>query len=94
MVGAYQGFGYEQIKVLFFILSITLIGFIWLFQQPKINRGTIFLRKINWDLIKISSGIFVNISPVLIDLEDQFGRMKFSLERVKYQTKSLKRQHS
>lgn len=30
----------------------------------------------------------------LIDSEDQFGRMKFSLERVKDQTKSLKRQHS
>ncbi len=35
LLGAGFSLGYEQIKVLFFILSITLIGFLWLFLKPK-----------------------------------------------------------
>ena len=49
LIGAYQSFGYEQIKVLFFIVSITLIGFLWIFSKPKLE----------WNLIKLASFIFI-----------------------------------
>lgn len=49
LLGAYQALGYEQIKVLFFILSITLIGFIWVFKKPKLE----------WNLIRLASFIFI-----------------------------------
>jgi len=49
LLGAYQGFGYEQIKVLFFIFSISLIGFIWIFGKPKLE----------WNLIKLASFLFI-----------------------------------
>jgi len=51
LLGVYNEFGYEQIKVLFFILSISLIGFLWFFQKPKII----------WTKIKIASWIFILI---------------------------------
>lgn len=44
-------FGYEQAKILFFILSITLIGFLWLFNKPKVS----------WNSIKIASFVFIFI---------------------------------
>ena len=49
LIGAYQGFGYEQIKVAFFVLSNTLIGFLWLFSNPQIK----------WTNIKIASSLFI-----------------------------------
>lgn len=49
LIGAFGDFGYEQIKVLFFILSISLIGFIWLLNKPKIK----------WSKVKIASLIFI-----------------------------------
>lgn len=57
LLGPYQNFGYQQavtfgyekIKVLFFIFSISAVGFIWLFTKPKLK----------WDLIKIASLVFV-----------------------------------
>lgn len=51
LLGAYNNFGYEQIKVLFFILSISLIGFIWLLNKPKIE----------WNKINIVSLLFILI---------------------------------
>ena len=41
LLGAYKDFGYEQIKVLFFILSISLISFVWLLQKPDIKLSEI-----------------------------------------------------
>lgn len=41
LISAYQGFGYEQIKVLFFILSISLISFVWLLQKPILKLSEI-----------------------------------------------------
>lgn len=43
LIGSYNGFGYEQIKILFFILSISLISFLWLLRKPKIK-----LSRIGW----------------------------------------------
>lgn len=37
LLGNFNGFGYEQIKIAFFILSISLIGFVWLFQRADIK---------------------------------------------------------
>ena len=51
LLGPYQNFGYERTKVLFFILSTSLIGFIWLFTKPILK----------WDLIKIASLAFILI---------------------------------
>lgn len=47
LFGAYNGFGYEQIKVLFFLVSITLIGFVWMGKQFK------------WTLISIAATLFI-----------------------------------
>lgn len=41
LLGSYLGFGYEQIKVLFFILSISLIGFLWLLEKPTLKLTAI-----------------------------------------------------
>lgn len=49
LLGANSRFGYEQIKVLFFILSISLIGFLWLAGKPELK----------WSLVKVASLIFV-----------------------------------
>lgn len=49
LLGVTNGFGYEQIKVLFFILSITLIGFIWMGKDFK------------WTLISKVAGLFILI---------------------------------
>ncbi len=43
LLGATNNLGYEQIKVLFFILSISLISFVWILQKPKIK-----LSRIGW----------------------------------------------
>lgn len=49
LLGANSNFGYEQIKIVFFIFSISLVGFIWILGKPKLS----------WDLIKIVSVIFI-----------------------------------
>lgn len=49
LLGVYKNFGYEEIKVLFFILSISLIGFLWRGKQFK------------WTLISKVLGLFVLI---------------------------------
>ncbi|MBU1000403.1 O-antigen ligase family protein [Patescibacteria group bacterium] len=49
LLGSYYNFGYEKTKVLFFILSISLIGFIWLLQKPQTK----------WSAIKIASLMFI-----------------------------------
>ena len=49
LLEANNNFGYEQIKVLFFILSITLIGFFW--------KGKGF----KWTLISKAAGLFILI---------------------------------
>lgn len=41
--------GYEQIKILFFILGTSLIGFIWLVKRPVLK----------WNLIKLTSFLFI-----------------------------------
>lgn len=51
LLGANGNFGYEQIKILFFILSTTLIGSIWLINKPKIR----------WGLINVVALLFVLI---------------------------------
>lgn len=51
LIRATGHFGYEQVKILFFIVSITLMGFLWLFSQPKVR----------WNLIKIVSFVFILI---------------------------------
>lgn len=47
LLGANSAFGYEKIKVLFFILSITLIGFLW--------KG----KGVKWTLISKIAGLFI-----------------------------------
>lgn len=47
LLGAVGNLGYEQIKVLFFILSISLIGFVWMGKQFK------------WTLISIAATLFI-----------------------------------
>ena len=37
LLGATQNIGYEQTKILFFILSISLMGFLWMLQKPEIK---------------------------------------------------------
>lgn len=54
LIGAYKGFGYEQIKVVFFILSNTLIGFLWLFHLMR-NP------KFKWSGITKAAGLFMVI---------------------------------
>ena len=49
LLGSTGDFGYEQIKVVFFIVSITLIGFVWVFGKHKLK----------WNPIKIASSIFI-----------------------------------
>ncbi|OGE64841.1 hypothetical protein A3I48_04370 [Candidatus Daviesbacteria bacterium RIFCSPLOWO2_02_FULL_36_7] len=49
LIGAMGNFGYEQIKVLFFIVSITLIGFWWMGKDFK------------WTLISITAFLFISI---------------------------------
>ncbi len=51
LLGAVGGLGYEQVKVLFFILNISLIGFLWMFKKPKVK----------WTNIKIASSFFILI---------------------------------
>lgn len=47
LIGAARGYGYEHIKVLFLIVSIILIGFIWLGKDIK------------WTLISKIAGLFI-----------------------------------
>lgn len=49
LLRAYKGFGYEQIKISFFLLSISLIGFFWIFRRPKLE----------WNLIRLASFLFI-----------------------------------
>lgn len=49
LLEATGNFGYEQIKVLFFLVSISLIGFLWM------GRG------MKWTLITAAAGLFVLI---------------------------------
>lgn len=49
LLGTYKGLGYEQIKVLFYILSISLIGLLW--------KGKGF----KWTLISKAAGLFIVI---------------------------------
>lgn len=49
LLGTSGGFGYEQVKVLFFVLSISLIGFLWM------GRG------IKWTGISKMAGMFILI---------------------------------
>ncbi len=49
LLGGYKGLGYEQIKVLFFILSISLISFVWMLKNPQFKLT----------LISKVSGIFI-----------------------------------
>lgn len=49
LLGIYKGFGFEQIKVLFLLVSVTLLGFIWM------GKG------IKWTKIKTVSGLFILI---------------------------------
>ncbi len=49
LIGASGGFGYEQSKVVFFIVCNTLIGFLWVLSKPKIK----------WANIKIASSLFI-----------------------------------
>ena len=49
LLGAYKGLGYEHTKVLFFILSISLIAFIWMFKKPQFK----------WTAISKASGVFI-----------------------------------
>lgn len=51
LFGATRNLGYEQIKVLFFILSISLTGFIWVWRKLAFKC----------DLIKITSVVFILI---------------------------------
>lgn len=51
LFGVYKGLGYEQIKVFFFILSLSLIASLWMFLKPKIK----------WTAISHVSGIFISI---------------------------------
>lgn len=41
LIGVSGNFGYEQAKVLFFIVFISLIGFLWLIAKPKSSWGNI-----------------------------------------------------
>lgn len=47
LLGATRNFGYEQAKVLFFLISISLIGFVWMGKQFK------------WTLISIAATLFI-----------------------------------
>lgn len=49
LFGAIGDFGYEQIKILFFIVSTTLIAIVWLLKKPKLK----------WTLIKAIAFIFI-----------------------------------
>ncbi len=49
LLGASFNFGYEQIKVLFFIVSISLSGFLWLMRRPIFR----------WTGISIVAGLFI-----------------------------------
>lgn len=49
LLGSNANFGFEQIKVLFFIVSMTLTGMLWM------GKG------IKWTKIKIASGLFILI---------------------------------
>lgn len=49
LIGATGFLGFEQIKILFFILSTSLVGFIWVLSKPKLE----------WNLVKIASGVFI-----------------------------------
>lgn len=49
LLGAAVNFGYEQIKTIFFIFSISLIGFIWLLEKPRLS----------WSIINIISAAFI-----------------------------------
>lgn len=37
LLGNLNGFGYEQVKIVYFILSISLISLLWLFHKPDIK---------------------------------------------------------
>lgn len=41
LIGANSQFGYEQIKVLFFLLLTSINGFLWMFTKPKFKLSTI-----------------------------------------------------
>lgn len=47
LLGSFKGFGYEQVKVLFFIVSISLIGFLWM------GRG------FKWSITSKTAGLFI-----------------------------------
>lgn len=51
LLGANKYFGYEQVKVFFFIASISLIAFLWMFLKPKLK----------WTFISLVSFIFISI---------------------------------
>ncbi len=70
LLGAMNGFGYEQIKVSFFIFSISLIGFMWM------GKG------IRWTGISKIAGVFILIllitSLIGTDLESSlFGKQPY-----------------
>ena len=51
LFGAVKSFGYEQIKILFFILSVSLIGFLWILRKPAIK----------WNAVKTYSALLVDV---------------------------------
>ncbi len=55
LLGAYKNFGYEHIKVLFFIFSISLIGIFWTYFLFKKRI------KLKWTKIKLISLFFISV---------------------------------
>ncbi|MBI2020727.1 O-antigen ligase family protein [Candidatus Daviesbacteria bacterium] len=62
LIPASYQFGYEQIKVLFFILSISLIGFIWIFKKPQV-RWTNMTKAASFFILVLVATSFLGLDP-------------------------------
>lgn len=70
LLGATGNFGYEQIKVLFFMVLTSLTGFIWLLTKQKIK----------WDLIRIASLTFILVLFIASAFGPDIGSSLFGRE--------------
>lgn len=63
LLSASSGFGFEQIKVFFFLFITTLSGLVWLHKKPKI-KWTLLNKSAILFLITLFITSFVGINPV------------------------------
>ncbi len=73
LLGALKDLGYEQIKVFFFIVSISLISFVWILQKPVIKLSRIgYLSLVFIIILFLTSLLGVNPTTSILGIQPYF----------------------